>query len=256
MPMTETAQRNHDDLFGVGVSTRAVTDPEFIVYFDNFAFDDVMSHGSLDPRLTLLTRLAALIACQSPTEYRVMVGAALNHGISPVEAKEVVYQAVPYLGVARVLDYLTITNEVLAARGVELPLPGQSTTTPESRFENGLVAQSTIIGAELVQSLHANGPADEKHIQNWLTANCFGDNYTRGGLDLATRELLTFVLLVGQGGCDPQVRSHVTGNLNVGNGRGILIDVLSQLLPYIGYPRTLNGLRAVDDVVPAAEGGG
>ena len=150
-------------------------------------------------------------------------------------------------------DYLTITNEVLVARGVELPLPGQSTTTRETRFEKGLVAQSAIIGAELVQSLHANGPADEKHIQNWLTANCFGDNYTRDGLDLATRELLTFVLLVGHGGCDPQVRAHVTGNLNVGNGRAVLVDVLSQLVPYIGYPRTLNGLRAVDEVVPAAE---
>lgn len=255
MPMSETAQRNHDDLFGVDVSTRVVTDPDFIVFFDNFAFDEVVSHGSLDPRLTHLTRLAVLIACQSPTEYRVMLGVALNHGITPVEAKEVVYQAVAYLGAARVLDYLTITNEVLVARGVELPLPAQSTTTPETRFDKGLVAQSTIIGAELVQSLHANGPADEKHIQNWLTANCFGDYYTREGLDLATRELLTFVLLVGQGGCDPQVRSHVTGNLNVGNGRDVLIDVLSQLLPYIGYPRTLNGLRAVDDVAPAAEAG-
>ena len=46
------------------------------------------------------------------------------------------------------------------------------------------------------------------------------------------------------------MRGHVAGNLNVGNGRQVLIDVLSQLLPFIGYPRTLNGLRAVDDVVP------
>jgi 4-carboxymuconolactone decarboxylase len=74
---------------------------------------------------------------------------------------------------------------------------------------------------------------------------------TRGGIDLATRELLTFAILVAQGGCDPQVRGHVAGNLNVGNGRQVLIDVLTQLLPFIGYPRTLNGLRAVDDVVPA-----
>jgi 4-carboxymuconolactone decarboxylase len=29
-----------------------------------------------------------------------------------------------------------------------------------------------------------------------------------------------------------------------------LIDVITQLLPYIGYPRTLNGLRAIDEVAP------
>jgi len=39
-------------------------------------------------------------------------------------------------------------------------------------------------------------------------------------------------------------------NLDVGNDRAKLIDVLTQLLPFIGYPRTLNGLKAVDDVAP------
>jgi len=42
----------------------------------------------------------------------------------------------------------------------------------------------------------------------------------------------------------------VTGNLNVGNDRTRLIDVVTQLLPYIGYPRTLNALRVIDEVVP------
>lgn len=111
--------------------------------------------------------------------------------------------------------------------------------------------QSKVIGAERMASLYNDSPADELHLQRWLSANCFGDHYTRGGIDLPTRELLTFAMLVAHGGCDPQVRGHVSGNLNVGNGRQLLIDVLTQLLPFIGYPRTLNGLRAVDDVVPA-----
>jgi 4-carboxymuconolactone decarboxylase len=37
----------------------------------------------------------------------------------------------------------------------------------------------------------------------------------------------------------------------MGNDRARLIDVVTQLLPYIGYPRTLNALRAIDEVVPA-----
>ena len=80
------------------------------------------------------------------------------------------------------------------------------------------------------------------------SANCFGDHLTRSGIDVPTRELLTFSMLVSLGGCDPQVRGHVAANLHVGNSRAKLIDVLTQLLPFIGYPRTLNGLRAVDEV--------
>jgi 4-carboxymuconolactone decarboxylase len=96
--------------------------------------------------------------------------------------------------------------------------------------------------------MYDNSPDDELHIQHWLSANCFGDHLTRTGLDLATREMVTFAFLVSLGGCDPQVKGHVTGNLNVGNDRARLLDVLSQLLPFIGYPRTLNGLRALDEV--------
>jgi 4-carboxymuconolactone decarboxylase len=32
-----------------------------------------------------------------------------------------------------------------------------------------------------------------------------------------------------------------------------LIDVVTQLLPFVGYPRALNGLRAIDEVAPAYE---
>jgi len=83
-----------------------------------------------------------------------------------------------------------------------------------------------------------------------LAANCFGDYYTRNGLDIKTRELLTFAILISTGGCEPQVKAHVTGNLRIGNDRERLIDVVTQLLPYIGYPRSLNALRIIDEVVP------
>ena len=102
--------------------------------------------------------------------------------------------------------------------------------------------------------MYVEAPADEAFIQRWLTENCFGDHYTRGALDLVTHELLTFVLLVAQGGCDPQVRAHVAGNVRVGNSRAVLLDALSQLVPWIGYPRTLNGLAAVNEIAPAVAG--
>jgi len=123
-------------------STLAVTDPELIEIFDNFAFDEVLRHDTLDVRTRLMVQLASMIACQALREYRVMLGAALTVGVTPVEAKEIVYQAVPYVGMAKVFDFIHATNDVLTERGVKLPLPGQSTTTPENRAEKGLAIEA------------------------------------------------------------------------------------------------------------------
>jgi 4-carboxymuconolactone decarboxylase len=248
MAISEEARRNHDELFPGHVSTLAVTDPELMEYFDNFAFDEVLRSGGLETKTRLMVQLASMIACQAVSEYRVMLGAALTVGVTPVEVKEIVYQAVPYVGMAKVFDFIHATNGVLTERGIELPLPGQSTTTPADRAEKGLAVQKDIVGAGVIDGMYASAPDDEIHFQRYLSANCFGDHLTRTGIDVPTRELLTLAMLVSLGGCEPQVKGHVAGNLRVGNDRARLIDVLSQLLPFIGYPRTLNGLRVVDEV--------
>jgi 4-carboxymuconolactone decarboxylase len=256
MAPNEHAQKNHDEIFPGHVSTLAVTDPELIDIFDNFAFDEVLRHGNLDIRTRLMVQLASIIASQAVREYRAMLGAALNIGVTPVQVKEIVHQAVPYLGIGKVFDFIHATNEVLTERGIKLPLPGQSTTTPENRAEKGLAVQKKIIGSDAVEKLYVSAPADEQHIQRYLSANCFGDHYTRTGIDVPTRELLTFSMLVALGGCEPQVRGHVAANLHVGNDRARLLDVLTQLLPFIGYPRTLNALRVVDEVTASQCAGG
>jgi 4-carboxymuconolactone decarboxylase len=204
MAITETAQHHHDQLFPNHVSTLKVTDPELIEIFDNWAFDEVMDAAEMDVRLRLMVQLAALIACQAVNEYRVMLGGALNVGVTPVEAKEIVYQALPYVGMAKLFDFLHATNEVLQSRGIDLPLPAQSTTTAQTRFEEGLAAQKSIFG-ERIDAMYAQSPPDQMHIQRFLSAHCFGDYYTRHGLDLRTRELLTFAILAALGGCEPQL---------------------------------------------------
>jgi 4-carboxymuconolactone decarboxylase len=135
---------------------------------------------------------------------------------------------------------------VLSQRGIELPLAGQSTTTPDTRLEKGLVAQKRIFG-EKIDQLYARSPKDQLHIQKYVTANCFGDYYTRTGLDLKTRELLTLSMLASLGGCEPQLAGHVAANLAVGNDRKVLIGTITQLLPFLGYPRTLDALRVIDE---------
>jgi 4-carboxymuconolactone decarboxylase len=233
-------------LFPNHQSTLKVTDPELVEIFDNWAFDEVIRDAPLDIRTRLMVQLAGIIACQAVNEYRVMLGAALNVGVTPIEVKEIVYQAVPYLGMARVFDFLHATNEVLQSRGIALPLDGQATTNADNRQDAGLRLQRRILG-ERIDQVIAQAPADQHHIQRYLSANCFGDYYTRTGLDLKARELLTFSILAAMGGCEPQVAAHIVANLAVGNGRAVLVATVTQLLPFIGYPRTLNALRVVTE---------
>jgi 4-carboxymuconolactone decarboxylase len=76
-----------------------------------------------------MVQLASMFASQTLREYQIMLGAALTVGVTPIEVKEIVYHAVPYVGMAKAFDFIQTTNEVLTERGVKLPLPGESTTT-------------------------------------------------------------------------------------------------------------------------------
>lgn len=239
-------------LFSGCESELAATDPELIEIFDNFAFAEVLGYGDLDVKTRMMCILASCIAGAAQTEFRTMLEGALNVGVTPVEAKEVVYQAVPYVGMARTVDFVHIVNEVLTARGVALPLEGQSATSPETRFEKGLAVQKAIFG-ERIDAMRAAAPENQQHIQDYLSANCFGDHVSRGGLDAKMRELLTFSMLLTLGGCEPQLRGHIQGNLNVGNDKRTLLAVVTQLLPYTGYPRTLNAIACLNEAIPENE---
>jgi 4-carboxymuconolactone decarboxylase len=250
MRISDAALKNHEELFPNRKSKLAETDPELIEVFDNFAFDEVLAYGNLDTRTRLMVILASMIACQALAEYKVMLGGALNVGVTPVEVKEIVYQAVPYVGMAKVYDFIHATNEILESRGIQMPLERQSTTTPETRFEKGLALQKDMVGAERIDKMYADAPANQIHIQRYLSDNCFGDYVIRGGVDVKTRELLTLSMLLALGGCEPQLKGHIQTNVNVGNDKERLLSVVTQLLPYVGYPRTLNAIRCLNEVIP------
>ena len=254
MAITKFAKQYHEKMFPGYVSKFLETDPEFIERFDNFAFDEVINEPGqeLDDRTRFMAILATLLGCQGIDEFHAMLPAALNFGVTPVEVKEITYQAVAYLGIGRVFPFLKAVNEILEARGVKLPLEGQATTTVENRRENGTQAQVDIFG-EGMRDFWQSGSEESRHINYWLADNCFGDYYTRTGLDYAQREMITFCFLAAQGGCEPQLTSHAVGNMKVGNDKAFLIRVISQCLPYIGYPRSLNALRCVNEAAKQME---
>jgi len=246
MGIGDEARRNHDALFPDHRSTLKVTDPELVELFDNWAFGEVPQDDGLAAKTRVLVQLAALVASHAVAEYRVMLRGALNVGVTPTETKELVYQAVAYVGMGRLFDILLITNEVLQEHGVPLPLPPQSTTGPGTHFEKGRAVQRRLFG-ERIDRMEAEAPEDQKHVQRYLAANCFGDYLTRTGLDLKTRELLTFAMIASLGGCEPQLAAHVAANLAAGNDRCVLVGAVTAMIPFVGYPRSLNALRIVNE---------
>ena len=217
------------------------TDPEFYERFDAFAFDEVANDetAKLPMETRYLSILAALIGCGGTDVYRELLARALDDGFPAVKARESCYQATDYLGYGRMLPFLKAMNEVFAEKRIS-GLPAGTTTTVEDRLEKGIEAQADIFGEQMKEAWKAGT------VNRWLADNCFGDFYTRKGLTLAERELITFCFLAAQGGCEPQLTAHAGGNMNVGNDQALLLRVVLQCVPYIGYPRSLNAIACVN----------
>ncbi|MBQ7578762.1 MAG: carboxymuconolactone decarboxylase family protein [Synergistaceae bacterium] len=236
MSITSSAFANLDEF--------RATDPEFAEFFTNFAGVEVVNQSKLDPRTRYMAIVATLLGCQGVDEFKAILPEAVKAGLTPSECKEIIYQGTAYLGIGRTRPFLKAANEIFESLGVKLPLEGASTTTPDTRVQAGNDAQVKIFG-DGMKGFQDSGPEDTRHINKWLAGNCFGDYYTRKNLDLRQRELITFCYIAAQGGCEAQLTAHARGNMNMGNDKDFLIDVISQCLPYIGYPRSLNAISCV-----------
>lgn len=223
-------------------------DPEFYNLFKDFAFGEVYEYSDLAQKEAILVTLASLLACQSPKAFKKILMSALDKDITPTEVKELVYQSVPYVGFARAHNFFGVVTKVFDKKGIEYPLPSGSNTDSHNRRKKGREIQERYFGAEMIRMMNENTPDDQKHFNIFLEGFCFGDFYTRDGLTDRQRELITFVFLASLGGCENQLRGHIQGNLNVGNTKKDLISAITVIMPYIGFPRTLNALNIVTEI--------
>ena len=167
-------------------------------------------------------------------------------GVTPIEIREAVYQCAPFLGFPKTLNGVAVIDEVFIERGIELPLPSQGTVAEDERFERGRAIQRPLYGDAISDSL-AGLPEDLRGVvPRLLTEFCFGDFYTRSGLDLALRELLVLCVLAALGGADAQLGSHTAGNVRAGNDVAVQVAAMIHCIPYIGFPRALNAIRVIN----------
>lgn len=239
----DKAKEFHEKLFPGYALNENDPDYEYAVRYENWAYDEVVNANDLSDRNRMLATLATCMGALAVDEFGVLIPAAINSfGLKPEEIKEVVYQGTAYLGMARVHPFLMRTNEVFKAMGIKESRESRLTNTQETRQPTGTAAQTEIFG-ERMKEFWKGGT-----VNYWLASNCFGDYYTRKGLSIPEREMITFCFLLAQGGCESQLKSHIQGNINVGNDAAFLNKVVQQMVPYIGYPRSLNAFACIREV--------
>lgn len=245
--MNEELTKRMSHLFDGAESSLQKTDPEWVDITVNFSQKETTAVSRLTEKEQMLCILSALLGCQGMGEFQNMLHAALNTGVDPIAIKEVIYQATAYLGIGRTHDFLVAANRIMEQHGVKLPLASQATTDESTRYEAGLDKQVALFGADMAKR-QTDGSVLLRNINRWLADNCFGDYYTRNGLNDQERELITFCFLFAQGGCENQLRGHTAGNFGVGNDKEKLYSAVEQCMPYIGYPRSLNAMNIIDEI--------
>ncbi len=226
------------------------TDPSFTKLMTSFSNEVSAEQQLLSKEEQALVSIVSLVTQGSSKLLNTYINEVLSDVLTAIQIKEAIYQCTPYIGFAKVVDAITVANEVFTTNDIELPLDEQETVIADTRFQKGVDAQATIFGDGMrkIASLGDNMPRENKY----LASNCFGDYYTRNGLDLPTREMLTLAILTNLG-TEPQIKAHIFGNMSMGKSQEYITEVAFQCLPYCGYPRLLNTLGYIKEVFTPQE---
>ena len=248
MDRIEVCKQNYHTLFGGEALTGQGTDPEMMDILQKFIFGEVFRTGDLTMKQREMITCITLATMQTLPQLKAHAGAALNVGVTPVELREVMYLTAPFIGFPKMLNAVATVNEVFKERGIHLPLEKQGTVTDANRHEAGKAIQDRLYPGG-ISSVMEGMPGDMGNdVERFLTDYFFGEIYSRGALDLKTRELLGYCVLTTLE-AESQLRSHFHGNIKAGNTPETVTAAVIQCLPYIGFPAAIKALRIIKQEV-------
>ncbi len=248
MTRTDICKKNYKTLFGGEALTPTGDDPEMMAILQKYIFGEVFTVGELDIKTRELITVTSLAVQQTLPQLKAHTNGALNAGATPIELREAIYQLAPFIGFPKTLNALGVLNEVFKERGIKTPLKSTATVKEEERYQKGFEIQNPLYGDEIKQSMEGLPDDMGADVARFLTEVCFGDFYTREGLDVKTRELLFISALVTTGNTTT-LKSHIKGNLKAGNSKETITAAIIQCLPYVGFPNTLAALRTLKEVL-------
>lgn len=241
MDRIEVCKQNYHALFGGEALTGQGTDPEMMDILQKFIFGEVFQTGNLTLKQREMITCITLATMQTLPQLKAHAGAALNVGVTPEELREVMYLTAPCIGFPKMLNAVAAVNEVFKERGIFLPLEKQGTVTDATRHETGMAIQNELYSGGIASVMDGMPGELGKDVEQFLTDYFFGEIYSRGALDLPTRELLIYCVLTTLE-AEEQLQSHYHGNINVGNTPETLAAAVIQCLPYVGFPAAIKAL--------------
>ena len=253
MDRIEVCKQNYRTLFGGEALTGQGTDPEMMDILQKFIFGEVFQTGELTLKQREMITCITLATMQTLPQLKAHAGAALNVGVTPEELREVMYLTAPFIGFPKMLNAVATVNEVFKERGISLPLEKQGKVTEETRHEAGKAIQDKLYPGGIASVMEGVPGNMGKDVEQFLTDYFFGDIYSRGALDLQTRELLGYCVLTSLE-AESQLHSHYHGNINAGNSPETLTAAVIQCLPYIGFPAAIKALRIIKEETADADG--
>lgn len=240
----EVCKENYRTLFGGEALTGEGSDPEMMDMLQKFIFGEVFQTGNLTLKQREMITCITLATLQTLPQLKAHAVAALNVGVTPEELREVMYLTAPFIGFPRMLNAVAAVNEVFQERGISLPLANQGVVTEATRHATGKAIQDRLYPGGIAAVMEGL-PADlGKGVEGFLTDYFFGEIYSRGAIDLPTRELLGYCVLTTLE-AESQLSSHYHGNIAVGNTPETLTAAVIQCLPYIGFPAAIKALRII-----------
>jgi 4-carboxymuconolactone decarboxylase len=242
------AEATYERLFGPRDDTAPDNDPELMEILRRFIFGDVFATGVLDDKARELITVTVLACLQTLPQLKSHAAAALKVEVQPIEIREAIYQLAPFIGFPRTLNAVATINEVFHTQGIELPLAAQGTVSDNDRYSKGLAEQSSLYGDEIKDNLADLPEPFNEVLPQFLTEFCFGDFYTRNGLSVAQRELLVLCALATIGDTSAQLGPHARACIQVGNSKTAVVAALVHCFPYIGFPRAVGAIRAVQNL--------
>ena len=238
MTRTEICNKNMQELFGGSMATTG-NDVEMMQILQKYIFGEVFTIGNLDNKTRELITVVCLTTMQTLPQLKSHINGALNAGNSPLEVREAIYQCAPFIGFPKTLNALSVLNEVFKERGIQTPLESGVTVSEEERYQKGKEIQEKLYGDEIKQAMKGLPDNIGDDAARFLTEVCFGDFYTRKGLDIKTREILALAVLVTKDD-DITLKSHIKGSLKAGNSPETVAAVILQCMPYTGMPNALH----------------
>ena len=248
MTRTDICKDNYRTLFKGEALQTTGDDPEMMAILQKYIFGEVFTVGDLDIKTRELLTVTSLSVQQTLPQLKAHINAALNVGATPIEVRETIYQLAPFIGFPKTLNAIGVMNEVFKERGIKTPLKLTAAVKENKNKKKGFTIQNPLYGDEIAQSLSGLPDNMGKDVSDFLTEVCFGDFYTRDGLDIKTRELLFIAALVTTGN-SATLKSHIKGNLKAGNSKETITAAIIQCMPYVGFPNTIAALKTMKEVL-------